>query len=74
MKKDVIRDEKLTYIVCNVNLLSMKDKKIILNLFALEIDKDKFTDCADGCRVIIDDISDDTIDAAINIISYMIEK
>ena len=68
------RDEKLTYIVDNVNLLPMKDKKIVLNLFALEIDKDKFTDCADGCRVLIDDISSETIDAAINIISFMIEK
>ncbi len=65
-----VRIENLNYIKDNISLLSHRDKISVLNIIALDIDSDQFVDCADGCRIVINDISDESIEAIIKVISY----
>lgn len=76
MKKKNIKHINIQYISDNINLLSMKDKKIIFNLIAMDMGEDAWQESKDGCRIVIEDINDlhdDTINAIIQIISIVVE-
>ncbi len=72
-KHDVSRQELLEYIVENVNDLSIKDRKTVTKIIAIDIGIDNITKCADGCRMIINDISDDTLESIIEYMAIALE-
>ena len=67
-KKAKVRIELLRYISENINQLEIPDRRIILGIIINDQGESRIEECADGCRIIANNLSDSAID---KIIDYM---
>lgn len=65
------RIERLNYIVNNIKRLTIPEKRNILRLIYFDIGGNEIFDCADGSRVVINNVSDATVDAILSIMSHL---
>ena len=72
-KSQTSRKELLEYIVEHVNELPIKDRKTVMKIIAIDIGVESITNCADGCRMIIDDVSNDSLDSILEYMAIVLE-
>lgn len=68
------RHELLQYIIDTVNELSIKDRKTVMKIIAIDIGIVNITNGADGCRMLIDDISQDTLDSVLEYMAIALDS
>jgi hypothetical protein len=71
-RKNKLRKNKLEYILNHINDLSIKDRKNILQLIVTDLGIDCVNDSADGCRIIINEIGNGTLDGIIELIMIVL--
>ena len=68
-KKAKVKIELLKYIAENINQLHISDRKTVLNIIVADQGEEYVEECADGCRIIANKLSDNAVDQIINLIS-----
>ncbi len=65
------RRDKLNFIINNADKLGPKEKQNILNLISISLGPESIYECADGCRVVINDLPKDTIDDILTLMAHL---
>jgi hypothetical protein len=63
--------EKLNFIINNADRLKIEEKRNVLNLLMLDLGIDSIYECADGCRIIINKLSKETIEDILLIMAHL---
>ena len=63
--------DKLNFIINNADKLSAKEKQNVLNLISMSLGPDSIYECADGCRVVINDLPKEVIDDILTIMAHL---
>jgi hypothetical protein len=67
-----VKLELLKYITENVNQLSISQRKEVMNIVINDLGSNDIEECADGCRMIINHLSIESINSIIEIISKVL--
>ena len=67
-----VKLELLKYITENINQLSISQRKEVMNIVINDLGSNDIEECADGCRMIINNLSIESINSIIEIISKVL--
>jgi hypothetical protein len=72
-KRARVKIELLKYIAENINQLNVSDRRTILSIIIADQGEKYVEECADGCRVIANKLSDSAVEQIIDIMNDYLE-